>query len=93
MFTFHWSELLVIVIGGLILLLGLALVMLRRRNEIMQEFLTPDDSHIEEDFFRVREVEQKEPPTNEESPDAEKSAKMENVPNENVVHWGTEAVE
>ena len=51
MFIFHWSELLIVVIGGLILLLGLALVMLRRRNEVLQIFLTPDDSNIEEDFF------------------------------------------
>ena len=92
MFTFHWSELLVVVISGLILLLGLALVMLRRRNEIMQVFLTPDDSHIEEDFFRIREAEQKEPPTDteKESSDVEKPEGVENVPEENTAQWGTE---
>jgi len=77
----------VVVIGGLILFLGLALVMLRRRNEILQVFLTPEDSHLEEDFFRVREVEQKEPPTDEEMPETEKTGE---VPDENAVQWGTE---
>ena len=92
MFTFHWSELLVVVIGGLILLLGLALVMLRRRNEILQIFLTPDDANIEEDFFRVREVEQKEP-AEEESSDAKQPEKAEEMSDENAVQWGTEREE
>ena len=83
----------VVVICGLILLLGLAFLMLRRRNEIMQVFLTPDDSHIEEDFFRVREVKQEKPPTDEGSPDAETTGKAKNVPDENAVQWGTEKVE
>lgn len=60
MFTFHWSELLVVVVCGLVLFVGLALLMLRRRNEILQNFLTPEEPNIEEEFFRTRRQEQKE---------------------------------
>jgi hypothetical protein len=73
MFTFHWSELLVIVLGGLVLFLGLALVMLRRRNEILQDFLTPDEPDLEEEFFRVRTPKQTEPPTEEDTADSEEN--------------------
>lgn len=53
MFTFHWSEVLVVVVSGLILFFGLALLILRRRNEILQMFLTPEDPDIEEEFIRL----------------------------------------
>ena len=85
MFTFHWSELLVIVIGGLILLLGLALLVLRRRNEVLQEFLTPEESHLEEEFFRVKEIPREEIPLEEEVPEAETDV----VTEQNTVRWGT----
>ena len=58
MFTFHWSELLVIVLGGLALFFGLALLMLRRRNEILQDFLTPDEPNLEVEFFGARKPRQ-----------------------------------
>jgi len=90
MFTFHWSELLVVVIGGLILLLGLALVMLRRRNEILQVFLTPEEPNIEEEFFRVRETKQKESLAEEDMSETETA---EEVPSEHAVRWGTETSE
>ena len=54
MLTFHWSELLVVIIGGLVLFFGLALLVLRRRNEMLEYFLTPEEPDLEEDFFRVR---------------------------------------
>jgi hypothetical protein len=60
--TFHWSELLVVVVCGLALFLGLAFLMLRRRNEILQKFLTPEEPDIEEEFFRVRAPKQEETP-------------------------------
>ena len=62
MFTFHWSELLVVVAGGLVLLIGLAFLMLRRRNEMLQTFLTPEEPNLEEEFFRVRTPNQEEAP-------------------------------
>ena len=52
-FTFHWSELLIVVLGGLALLVGLAFLMLRRRNEVLQKFLTPEEPDLEEEFFRI----------------------------------------
>ena len=85
MFTFHWSELLVIVIGGLVLLLGLALIMLRRRNEILQDFLTPEDPNLEEEFFRVRVPKQKEPPPEETTADSEENTNgTAEIPNTNT---------
>ena len=89
MFTFHWSELLVIVIGGLILLLGLALLVLRRRNEVLQDFLTPEEPNLEEEFFRIREVQRDEVPTEEEADEAETVEEAD----ENAVQWGTPAGE
>jgi hypothetical protein len=89
MFTFSWHELLVVIIGGLILFLGLALVMLRRRNEILQVFLTPEDPNIEENFFRVRKEEQQEPPPEEYAAESETSREAEDTPDENAVQWGT----
>jgi uncharacterized membrane protein len=74
MFTFHWSELLVVVIGGLVMFLGLALVMLRRRNEILQDFLTPEDLNLEEEFFRVRTPRQTDEPPEEDVANAETNA-------------------
>jgi len=85
MFIFYWSELLVVVIGGLILFLGLAMVMLRRRNEILQVFLTPEDTNIEEEFFRVRKAAQAEPPL-EESMDVEETTDRAD---DNAEQWGT----
>lgn len=81
--TFHWSELLVIVVGGLALLFGLALLILRRRNEVLQEFLTPEQPDIEDEFFRVREK------TPEEQPEEEEPVtETEEVPEETEVQWG-----
>ena len=86
MLTFQWSELFVIVLGGLVLLIGLAFLMLRRRNEVLQEFLTPDEPDLEEEFFRVRQPKPIEDDI--EEPDANEAEKSEE---EKVVQWGTAA--
>ena len=93
MFTFHWSELLVLVVCGLILFFGLALLMLRRRNERLQDFLTPDEPDIEEEFFRVKQNPQKEQPEDapiEEIVEGEpnETAKM---PDNDAIQWGTDS--
>ena len=85
--TFHWIELLVVIVGGLALFFGLALLMLRRRSEVLQGFLTPEEPNIEEEFFRVREKPLETLP--EEENEAEPS-ETENVPDENEVQWGTQ---
>ena len=90
MFTFHWSELLVVVIGGLILLLGLALLVLRRRNEVLQDFLTPEEPNLEEEFFRVRQVQRDEVPSEEDEDIAETVVEEAD---KNAVQWGTPAGE
>ena len=84
MFTFHWSEFLVIVLGGLILFFGLALLMLRRRNEILQKFLTPEEPNLEEEFFRVRQPKPVETPAE----DTAETSKTTETPEE-AVRWGT----
>ena len=84
MFTFHWSEFLVIVFGGFLLLIGLAFLMLRRRNEVLQEFLTPDEPDLEEEFFRVRQVKPDEVEENiEETNESETEHPKEEA------QWGT----
>ena len=87
MFKFHWSELLVVAVCSIVLFLGLALLMLRRRNEILQQFLTPDEPNIEEEFFRVRTVEP------EEMPAEDVVEEIEEIPEEEIVHWGTQPQE
>jgi len=87
MFTFHWSELLVIIIGGILLFCGLALLLLRRRNEVLQIFLTPEEPGLEEEFFRVRQKPQEEVP--EEETAEEELDETAEVPDENTVQWGT----
>ena len=87
MFTFHWSELLVVVLGGLVLFFGLALLMLRRRYEILQKWLTPEEPDLEEEFFRVRKAPLKEPLSEEEIVEEDTSETDE----ESTVQWGKQA--
>ena len=89
-FTFHWSELLVVVLGGLILFFGLALLMLRRRNEMLQNFLTPEEPDLEQEFFRVREVKQEKTPPEEIVAEPETDETNENT-EKDTVRWGTPA--
>ena len=83
-FTFHWSELLVVIVCGLGLFLGLAFLMLRRRNDLLQEFLTPDEPNIEEEFFRVHTVA---PQALQPEDIAEEPAE---TTEEETAHWGTQ---
>ena len=85
--TFHWSELLVVVVCGLALFLGLAFLMLRRRNEILQDFLTPEEPHLEEEFFRVRRSQSEK--TSEEDVVEPETNEAAEVPNEETARWGT----
>ncbi len=54
MLTFQPLDILIAFAAGLILVAGLTLLALRRRNEILQEFLTPDEPDIEKEFFKRR---------------------------------------
>lgn len=55
MFTFQPIDLLIVLVAGLILIAGLSLLSLRRRDEILQDFLTPDESGIESEFLKRKE--------------------------------------
>lgn len=83
--TFQPVDLVVILVTGLILVVGLSLLALRRRNEILRDYLTPEEKDIEEQFFRRRvrapEKQEAEPEKAEESP-AESEVGSE---------WGTPA--
>ena len=87
MFTFHWSELLIVGVCGLVLFFGLAMLMLRRRNEVLQKFLTPEEPDLEEEFFRVRAPKRSEP--SQEEIAREESSETAEVPGENTAQWGT----
>jgi len=47
-------KLVVIVAGIAVAVFGLTFLTLRRRAEILDEYFTPDEEDIEEDFFRRR---------------------------------------
>lgn len=87
MFTFHWSELLVIVLGGLVLFFGLALLMLRRRNEMLKTFLTPEEPNLEQDFFRVRKPKPEETPPKNVAAEPEANGTTE--ADAETTRWGT----
>ena len=85
----------VVGVCGLVLFFGLALVMLRRRNEVLQKFLTPEEPDLEKDFFRVRNPKQE--ATVQENTPQEKTAESESSetaerPSEETARWGTENV-
>ena len=99
MFTFHWSELLVVVIGGLVLFIGLAFLVLRRRNEILIDFLTPEEPNLEEEFFRVRKIQPSETlPEEETESETDGESETDHAPegaaaeraNEGTVQWGAQ---
>ena len=64
------------------LLLGLAFLALRRRNEVLQDFLTPDEPDLEEEFFRVRSVPTEETPDEESADVAKEDEEAEAATNE-----------
>lgn len=89
MFIFHWSELLVLILGGIILFLGLALMMLRRRNEILQTFLTPEEPDLEDEFFREHLPKQEVVPEETAVPEKE-TGEEEMLPQDGEnAQWGT----
>jgi hypothetical protein len=83
-FTFQPIELLIILFAGLALVSGLSFLILRRRDEILQDFLTPEEPDLEQEFFKRKPVE--EPVTPEEiHEDEETVTKEESTPE---IGWG-----
>jgi hypothetical protein len=83
-FTFQPIELLIILFAGLVLVSGLSFLILRRRDEILQDFLTPEEPNIEQEFFKRKPVE--EPAAPEEiHEDEETVTKEESTPE---IGWG-----
>jgi hypothetical protein len=57
-FTFQPIELLIVLLASLALVSGLAFLILRRRDEILRDFLTPEEPDIEQEFFKRKSVEE-----------------------------------
>ncbi len=85
MFSWAFLQFLIVLLVSLVLFCGMALLALRRRNEILQEFLTPDNPNIEQEFFKKR------PPKEEPTPEATDAEVEpgEEDPMRNAV-WGTQ---
>ena len=56
MLTFQPIDLLIVLIAGVVLVVGLSFLALRRRNELLQDYLTPEEPDIEQEFFKKREI-------------------------------------
>ena len=82
----------IVVLGGIALFIGLALLMLRRRNEVLQLFLTPEEPELEEEFFRVHDSEEESGDEQEEMSFEvidEPENELEQLPNTEDISWGT----
>ena len=77
----------VVVMCGLVLFLGLAFLMLRRRNEILQNFLTPEDPDLEQEFFRLQKTIPEEA-LQENVIDQPDVNEQNETPDKNDVRWG-----
>ncbi|MGL4593552.1 MAG: hypothetical protein ACRCUY_02345 [Thermoguttaceae bacterium] len=67
MFTFSLLELAIILLGWIVMIFGLTFFALRRRDEILQDFLVPNDTNIDQEFFRAHNVPEAAPEVKEES--------------------------
>ncbi len=84
MFSFRSLEILIVLLAGILLFGGLALLALRRRNEILQEYLTPHNPDIEQEFFKRRPEKEAPPPeTTDEDTESEEVDPMKDAT------WGT----
>ncbi|MDR1269356.1 MAG: hypothetical protein LBK82_07510 [Planctomycetaceae bacterium] len=83
MFTFQPIELLIILFACFALVSGLSFLILRRRDEILQDFLTPDEPNIEQEFFQRKPVE--EPAEPEEVHEEATVTEAESLPD---ISWG-----
>jgi hypothetical protein len=83
-FTFQPLELLIVFVACLALIFGLSFLILRRRDEIIQDFLTPEEPNIEQEFFKRKPVE--EPVASEEVPEEATIVVEEPLPED--IGWG-----
>lgn len=88
MLTFQPIELLIVLFAGLALVSGLSFLILRRRDEILQNFLTPEEPDIEQEFFKRKPVEESAIPEEileEEEKEKETVTEKEPTPD---IGWG-----
>ena len=86
MFTSPFLDFLIFFAAGLILLAGLTWLALRRRNEILQDYLTPEEPEIEQEFFKRREK-----PKVEKEHTEEEAAEGESEVAADEAGWGVAA--
>lgn len=84
MSTIHPIEIWIVFGFAVLLLFGICFFAIRRRNEILQEFLTPEEPDIEAIFFKKRP----EKPVKEESVTTDVSTSE--TPEEVSSVWGDE---
>jgi hypothetical protein len=88
MLTFRLIDLLIVLLVGVVLLSGLSLLILRRRDEILQDYLTPPDGQeIEQEFFRRKPLADEKP---SEEPVPQNVPAPEEKPDDNT-GWGISA--
>lgn len=63
-----WTEVMVILVGFVLVLLGLTFFLYRRRDEILEEIFTPEESELDQEFFKRIEEQQKQLETVEAEP-------------------------
>ncbi|MDR1053203.1 MAG: hypothetical protein LBL39_03420 [Planctomycetaceae bacterium] len=85
MFTFNFIEVLIIFIAAFVLLGGLVVFSIRRRSEILQEILTPEEPNLADEFFKKRPVIEEAPI---DAPPVEQQSDEETIGG-----WGTPATE
>ncbi|MDR2346085.1 MAG: twin-arginine translocase TatA/TatE family subunit [Planctomycetaceae bacterium] len=88
MFTFSLIELLIIFVTAIVLFGGLIIFSLRRRSEILQDILTPEEPNLATEFFKKRvELEEaaQELPQNESNNEEETIGEWGIPENENIV--------
>jgi hypothetical protein len=84
-FTFSPIEALIIFVAALVLLGGLAMLSMRRRSEILQNILTPEEPNLATEFFKKRPLIEE---TQNDIPPPEP-----NDSEETIGGWGTPATE
>ncbi|MGL6196365.1 MAG: hypothetical protein ACRC2T_16230 [Thermoguttaceae bacterium] len=79
-------QLVILIVGSVLILFGLAFFACRRRKEILEDYFTPNPDDIEEEFFRRRTENHQQKQLDEKDIEDEK-----NVPQQDEVSdaWGS----
>ncbi|MDR2171162.1 MAG: hypothetical protein LBP59_13545 [Planctomycetaceae bacterium] len=82
MFTFSLIEFIIIFVAAIVLLGGLVVFSMRRRSEILQDILTPEEPNLATEFFKKR-------PEVEKTIEKEPEQQEQQTDEETIGEWGT----